>query len=65
MSSVVDLKAQTLIAHFPLDSDGNSTEEGGFTASTETGVEFMPYMMEPGEASVVAKRMFEVLQSER
>ncbi len=31
----------------------------------ETGVEFMPYMMEPGEASVVAKRMFEVLQSER
>ncbi len=40
MSSVVDLKAQTLIAHFPLDSDGNSTEEGGFTASTETDVEF-------------------------
>ena len=40
MSSMVDLKAQTLIAHFPLDTDGNSTEEGGFTASTVSDVEF-------------------------
>ena len=40
MSSVVGLKAQTLIAHFPLDSDGNSSEVGGFTASTVTDVEF-------------------------
>ncbi|MCH2663629.1 aminotransferase class V-fold PLP-dependent enzyme [bacterium] len=29
----------------------------------ETGVEFMPYMMEPGEAPLVARRLHEVLQS--
>lgn len=29
----------------------------------ETGVEFMPYMMEPGEAPLVAKRLFEIMQT--
>jgi len=29
----------------------------------ETGLEFMPYMMDPGEAEVVAKRFHDVLQS--
>ena len=29
----------------------------------DTGVEFMPYMMDPGEAAVVAQRLHEVLQS--
>ena len=40
MTSATGLKAQTLIAHFPLDADGNSLSVGGFTASTVTDVEF-------------------------
>jgi hypothetical protein len=40
MTSATGLKAQTLIAHFPLDADGNSAAVGGFTASEMTDVEF-------------------------
>jgi len=40
MASAASLKAQNLIAHFPLDGDGNSLSVGGFTASTVTDVEF-------------------------
>ena len=40
MTSATGLKAQTLIAHFPLDADGNSAAVGGFTASAMTDVEF-------------------------
>jgi len=40
MASAASLKAQNLIAHFPLDADGNSLSVGGFTASTVTDVEF-------------------------
>ncbi|SVE13199.1 uncharacterized protein METZ01_LOCUS466053, partial [marine metagenome] len=39
MVSEAGLKAQNLIAHFPLDSDGDSSD-GNFTASTVTDVEF-------------------------
>ena len=40
MTSATGLIAQTLIAHFPLDADGNSAAVGGFTASEMTDVEF-------------------------
>ena len=40
MTSATGLKAQTLIAHFPLDEDGDSAAVGGFTASEMTDVEF-------------------------
>ena len=39
MVSAASLKAQNLIAHFPLDSDGDSSD-GNFTASIVTDVEF-------------------------
>ena len=39
MATTGSLKAQTLIAHFPLDSDGDSSD-GNFTPSTVTDVEF-------------------------
>ena len=39
MVSAASLKAQNLIAHFSLDSDGDSSD-GNFTASTVTDVEF-------------------------
>ena len=39
MTGATGLKAQTLIAHFPLDSDGDSSD-GGFMASKVTDVEF-------------------------
>ena len=40
MTSATGLKAQTLIAHFPLDEDGDSAAVGGFNASEMTDVEF-------------------------
>ena len=40
MTSATGLKAQTLIAHFPLDEDGDSAAVGGFTASEMMDVEF-------------------------
>ena len=39
MASAGSLKAQTLIAHFSLDTDGNSSV-GRFTASTVSDAEF-------------------------
>ncbi len=41
-------------------SDGEPRIE---TFTHENGIEFMPYMMEQGEAEIVAKRFHEVLQS--
>ena len=40
MATATGLKAQNLIAHFPLDADGNSSAVGGFVASEMTDVEF-------------------------
>ena len=39
MATTGSLKAQTLIAHFPLDSDGDSSD-GNFMPSIVTDVEF-------------------------
>ena len=60
MANATGLKAQNLIAHFPLDADGDSSD-GNFTASTLTDVEFgsegEPAPREPRQRSMVPQAL--------